>query len=268
MNKNTLKHSTLLVAPLLFGTSSWAATISVNFIGGSANPANANRGGTVVNPLASGDNAGVISVGNWNNAGTANDGGVVNAGSNKAGTIAALTDDSGSLTATSTTWTSNNAWSGVVTETDPDDYLMKGYLDTSNSSTTTVEINNIGFGTYDLYLYVEGGNAAGRIGQYEVFSGSGTGGTLLGTIFRVEDAAFWDGTFDQATGATAGAATTGDYILFEGLTASTITVAATGSGSGTLRAPINGLQINQVPEPSSSTLVGIACMGLLLRRKR
>ncbi len=227
-------------------------TISVNFVGGSSAST-----GTVINTLSSTDLAGAVPVGYWNNAGIANFTPAGGTGTNRSGSINSLVNSVGTSTTASLTWNSNNAWSNPIPENTPDDYLIRGYLDTTNTSTTTVELSNleVGTGGYDLYLYVEGGTSANRVGRYDVYEGSGTQGTLLGRIYRNEDRDHWDGDFDEATGASASSATEGNYLIFSGLSASSITVTATPEGnSGTRRAPLNGLQVlpsSVSPGPSS-----------------
>lgn len=243
-----------------------AAVISVNFVGGSTTPPNANRGGEVVNPLAPADRAGVVLVGNWNNAGTANDVAAVNLGGNKSGSVANLADSTGASTGAGLTWFSNNAWSGVVDEGTPNGRLIKGYLDTDDATTTTVEIAGIPYATYDVVVYVEGSNAEGRIGKYEAIAGTGLGGGVLDTVYRRENADYWDGVFDEATGGSAATATYGDYVVFRGLTSSTLTLAATPAGApaGDVnpRAPLSGFQIVEVPEPTIIVLLAVGS-GLL-----
>ena len=75
--------------------------------------------------------------------------------------------------------------------------------------------------------------------------------------------------YDQVSNAsTAGIGTdSGNYIVFEGLTADTFVVR---TEEFAVRSPINGLQIvaSVVLEPSTVGLLGLGLAGLLTRRRR
>ncbi|MDG2122942.1 MAG: hypothetical protein P8J87_04550, partial [Verrucomicrobiales bacterium] len=120
MSPSSSRRATLLFASLLLAANSQADSIALNFATGR----NAGNGGTV-----SSGTAGVVAQPNWNN-GTGNNGSLGN-----------LIDDSGSATGASATWTSNNTWSiNGSNYSSGNNALMNGYLDTTDSSTTTVTI--------------------------------------------------------------------------------------------------------------------------------
>ena len=64
----------------------------------------------------------------------------------------------------------------------------------------------------------------------------------------------------------------GNYVLFENVSLDTLEIKVTGghldtSNNGTI-ANINGIQIVQVPEPSSAALLGLGGLALILRRRK
>jgi hypothetical protein len=114
--------------------------------------------------------------------------------------------------------------------------MMKGYLDTTDTSATTVTVSGLppGYtsGGYDVYLYADGGNnsASGKQGQYTI------GGTTIALTDR--PAADFNGTFKLANNGT------GNGIVFTKRTdpSFTLTAKANPQEKGG-RAPLNGLQL-------------------------
>jgi hypothetical protein len=93
------------------------------------------------------------------------------------------------------------------------------------------------------------------------------GVTTATTYGKDAKTAGWKGTFVQAFGISAAAATAGNYVRFTRLTGSGFTLTATpvtGMGQG----PINGLQIIALPEPASLVLVGVGLAASLVARRR
>ena len=113
--------------------------------------------------------------------------------------------------------------------------LMKGYLDTSSTSTTSVTVTRLIPRAYDVYVYVDGDNRTyDRPGLYTI-SSTGTSATTIRSI----DAAStnFSGVFKEANNSK------GNYVKFS-ITGSDVTVTATPApGSGTQRAPINAIEI-------------------------
>lgn len=155
------------------------------------------------------------------------------------GSATDLIDSTGAtLAGTAVTWNANNTW--LVSSDEPapgNSSLMAGYLDTSDSSTTTVTVTNIPYSTYMVYVYCDG-DATGRYGTYTARAG----GEEVLTRTQARDQANWPiaaggGEFVQVgeDGAP------GNYILFRGLSGGTLTLTATPNGG--VRAPINGIQI-------------------------
>ncbi|HVT81649.1 MAG TPA: PEP-CTERM sorting domain-containing protein [Phycisphaerae bacterium] len=257
-----------------------AATIGVNFVGGSSPGNVGSLGGGPVNAMASAEVAGVVPQAFWNGAGIANQSDTT---VNRAGTLSALVDSGGAAVPfMQVEWASNNTFSTTLTDSAGNNRLMKGYLDSSGalspytSSTSSVKVSSLpqsyAAGGFDLIVYFDGASTAGiqdRIGQYQLFDGTSNTNTPLGEIFgRDVWGVDFSGTFIQATGASAAAAGAGNYIRFTGLHTTSFTLLATGVAADVPRAPINGFQIVAVPEPSALCAMLASCCVMLIRRRR
>jgi hypothetical protein len=148
----------------------------------------------------------------------------------------ALVDDSGAATNATATWNGNGGWMTDIADQPGNARLMKGYLDTSTTSVTTVTIAGLPSAGYTVYVYIDGDNHQfTRSAAYQI---SGPGITT--TTIMATDAANTDfaGTFTQASG------TSGNYVKFS-ISGGGFTLTATPqTGSNTtLRAPINAIQI-------------------------
>jgi hypothetical protein len=187
-------------------------SISIDFQGGSAS------NGTP-SVMASSENAGVFPAGKWNNAAGAS------------GTASSLVQSNGVVSSASVTWSSNNVWSTSITDAAGNNRMMKGYLDTSASSTTTVTVSglpaSLASGGYSVYVYRDGDNGTStHSGNY----------TIGGTTISATDSANtnFSGTFTQASNSA------GNYVVFAGQTGTSFTLTAKATNA---RAPINGIQI-------------------------
>jgi hypothetical protein len=214
-----------------------AAIISVDWANGSGGV-----GATTVMGL--GETAGVVSASNWNS--------FLIQTSPTTGGASGLLNDAGATTAASLTWSYNNPWSINVTDTAGNNRMMRGYLDSGAATTTMVSFSNIPFALYDVYVYADGDNGV------ELRSGSYTIGatTLINT-----DAANtnFSGTFTQGA----------NYVKFSNLAGASFTLNATPvAGPTSPRAPVNAIQIVEVPEPTHLALGAIGALTLLVRRKR
>jgi hypothetical protein len=195
------------------------------------------------------------------------------------GTAAAgsVLDRSGAaLAGTNVSWTSNNLW--TITDADAADSdaaLMKGYLDTNDTSSTTVSISDLPsqWAEYDVYVYFDGDSNAGRAGNYTIASTNDGSHTA-----SVSDTANWNltaagGTFTRANEnahdlTTNPGFTPGNYLVFPGRHDLSFTLTALGSlaGASPPRAPINAIQLvatRLVPEPASMALLGMGAMLLI-----
>ena len=170
------------------------------------------------------ESAGVVAKTNWNSV----------TGASRV-TPLTLKDETGAATSATITFTSDNAWSTPITDQAGNRRLMKGYLDNGFENPTTVTVAGLPVAAYDIYVYVDGDNAAvTRTGAYQI---SGTGITTA-TINLTDSAnANFNGVFTQGDNSS------GNYVKFS-VNAGGFTLTATpGTSTGSRRAPVNALQI-------------------------
>jgi len=187
--------------------------------------------GTNPGTMSPAERAGVIEQTNWNSA----------AGAARS-TPLALVDGTGATTNATVTWSSNNGYATLITDTAGNARLMKGYLDTSSTSTTSVNVAGLAPGTYDVYVYVDGANSSfQRSGAYTIAGPGITTTTITATDTASIDFA---GTFQRADNSA------GNYVKFT-VPASSFTLTATpgAAATDTRRAPINGIQMIPVASP-------------------
>jgi hypothetical protein len=187
--------------------------ISINFSGN----------GTL---MASSEVAGVVPDSNWNNASTAG------------GSIVNLVDSTGAGSGASVSWSANGVFNTGVSDIAGNDRMMRNYLDTGNSTTTTITVSGLqaNSGGWKIYVYFDGNNSETREGTYTI---SGTG-IVTGSIYGIDSAnTDFSGTFIQASNSV------GNYIMFPIPNVSSFRVTATPVANGATypRAPINGIQI-------------------------
>jgi hypothetical protein len=115
--------------------------------------------------------------------------------------------------------------------------MMRGYIDTLNQTSTTVNVSGLPVSStgYDIYVYTDGDNAtATKTATYQL-SGSG----ITTTSITATDPANtnFNGTFTQAINSA------GNYVKFTSIqaTAFTITAIPNTASNGILRAPFNGI---------------------------
>lgn len=175
------------------------------------------------------ERAGIVPIANWNSA----------AGASRT-TPLTLVDELGAATTAAVTWTANNLWATPILDQPGDVRLMKGYLDTSSTSTTTVTVSGLEPRPYDVYVYVDGDNRAyERTAAYTITADAAA--PVSAHLADLANSNF-SGTF------TAGVNGTGNYVKFRiAASAFTLTAAPTAPASGTRRAPVNAVEI--VPAP-------------------
>lgn len=259
--------SVLLMAPLAQG-----AGISIDFFGGG--------GPGTSTAMGSGDVAGAIPLSNWNSF----------TGATQA-TPQGLNDDTGAATGATVSWASNNTWNAFNDNTAGNARMMMGYIDTNDTSISTVSVANLPASLtsapYAVFVYYDGNNGTeGRVGKYSI-----SGATTGNATFWGQDSGTFSGAFvlgqslldpgllvatpgdiDDEDAAVA-TVPSGNVMVFPGLTGNAFTLSAQASVSmgNTNRASINGLQIvpmSAVPEPASLAAAGVLALGLLRRRRR
>jgi hypothetical protein len=194
-----------------------AATIGVDFVG------------TAASAMAASESAGVVPQTNW----------LAARGAASTAPLA-LKDSSGASTSATMTWVANGTYATAITETAGNARMMKGYLDTSASSTTTIDVTGLAEGAYDIYVYADGANGtAARTGRYTL---SAPGATPVSVTLTDAASANFGGTFTAASGGA------GNYVRFH-LTGTSFTLTAVpiSADTTTWRAPVNAIQI--VPAP-------------------
>jgi autotransporter-associated beta strand protein len=206
-------------------SSSATNTTTVSFLVTSTNAAiSINFSGTGT-AMGSSESAGVVPLTGWNNA----------AGGSG---ILALTDATGAATGASMTWAANGTYATAIANNPGNNRMMMNYLDTGNTTTTTVSVSGLppNSSGWNVYVYCDGNNPETREGAYTI---SGTG--ILTTTINAFDIATVDfgGIFIQADNSA------GNYVLFSIPSVSGFTVSATPIANGATypRAPVNGIQI-------------------------
>lgn len=190
--------------------------------------------------MGAAEQAGVIATANWNSA----------SGASRT-TPLALIDETGAASGATVTWSSNNGWRVPITDAPGNARMMAGYLDTSDTSVTTVTVAGLANAAYDVYVYADGDNAnVAKTAAYRI-SGAGITTTTVNLTDPIDTN--FSGTFTQAAGGS------GNYVKFS-VVASGFTVTATpGASAGNKRAPINALQIvPAAPPPPPSPDYSIA----------
>lgn len=243
-----------------------AATISVNFTDNGSADSTMGLIDVAGAPAASG-----ARVSNWNNV-------TANGASQAAVTLGQ--DSEGNAITTTVAYTGTGAanWRLGHTITNGDDRLWKGYLDTATEM--TISVTDVPYAIYDVIVYFDGENAGDwRVASYAIGAVSAGGedsentswgfGQNVDKVYQLPDPsgnANGNKTWPQPTSNNG----EGNYVILTGITGSSFDLIASagGSASAAKRAPINGFQIVQVPEPSAAALLGLGSLALFLRRRK
>ncbi len=258
MKIRTALATTLLTAVMIssgFLAGARAASIGLNFVDG--------REGSGPETLGAGESTGVVPQVNWNNtdANTAGDGGL--SGGLTTTSIASpiadtLVDNTGVNSGATVSWAGHTTWSAADDPSpNANDRLMSDYLLTENNTgvDATVSFAGLSYSLYDVYVYF-GSNGSGNTGVITLNGGSAV---------AVTDQLFSNGPFVEATGG----GTSGNYVRFGGVSGSNVAIALNAdSGGANFHMGIFGVQIVEIPEPSSVALLGLAAPVLLRRRRR
>lgn len=251
-----------------------AVVVSVNINGFNGNPMAQVTNVTGV--------AGVVPVGNWNNAGAvagtnSNDAGGATTG--RDGTVTGLLDSNGAVTTASYTWAFNNYWgnntSGSLTT--QNNVLFRGYADTdgaggNNSGITTMRVDGLPSSVtangYAVIVYLGGdSNHAGAVRITGTDNAANSSTKFLvqnDNALRAGDLFLESVATTEAAALTAGSA---NFVRLTGFTGSTISLAFNDLSGGRAR-PV-GFQIVgvEVPEPASLSLLAMGGLALLRRRR-
>jgi len=204
------KHLTFFAA-FIVAASTQAATIGVNFLQSPTNHPNQH--------LAADTEAGIYPTTHWNNA-------FDNPTNSVAGTVGSLTNDLGTATTASITWSAGNTWGDAAANADAtagigDAQLDRGYLD-DNAPGVQWTVSSVPYSTYSVILYLCTG---GDGGSYQPFTVNGTAYTAEGRKHNYE-VPMWD---------------PGNIIIVSGLSGD-LTV-STPARAGTVRGSVGGFQI-------------------------
>lgn len=238
-----------LIALVCFGLPPAAEAMPIGFSIGvdfSDRDNTAGGGGGAVAPA---DEIGVIPFPNWTTVSDTT-------------SVSNLQDNSGNPTSLGVTITSSQGFLGQGNDgftTSPHHKMMQDEIFRNSSGTVAFTLTDIpypGYGYYDLYIYVGTDVQLTRGGSVEISESPVTyyykGSNVLNEFVQATE-----------TGSFA-ASGTANYVLYENLTANSLTVTATVFSEQVF---ISGFQIVQyIPEPTSGLLLGLA--GLIGLRRR
>jgi len=249
---------TVIVAPSTANGSSWitvtgasggtrrtanAIVVNVNTTGAGAGGIGVNFVGSNATAMGSTEIAGVIAKSHWNNA----------TGAARLAPMP-LNDESGTASGAAITWKANSTWQTPIVDQPGNSRLMKGYLDTTSTSTSSLSVSGLVPRPYDVYVYVDGDNGSySRTGAYTI-SGNG----IASTTVNVTDASGinFSSAFTQAAGSA------GNYVKFRvDAGAFSLTASPGSASSATRRAPINAVQIVPVTATAQPATISIDFVG-------
>ena len=241
-----------------------ASTISINIAGGNANSPSAGGGGG--QGIVTGA-AGLGQLSNWNNAiGSSN----VGAGL----TVSDLVDSSGSATAASFSWVTNNTWSTSSADgAGGDQDMLSGYIDNFHANGS---INVAGLGSaftnfgYNVLVYYQTDNS-GMTAGFTVADNAGNTDTRFGHQVAVNNWPLAGGTdgYIISTETANNTLFSANVVQLSGFSGSDFTMTGDGGAVGSARARPSGIQIvANIPEPSSTLLVLLGSVGLVFSRRR
>lgn len=192
--------------------------------------------------------AGAVPQGNWNNIDLPRGNGLA------PGSASSIIDDSGvTIAGLSMSYDADAAYVNGAAGSGGDVTLGYGGMESQTGSYGTgnqVSLTGVPYAQYDLYLYVNGWTS-GRTGK-ALLNGGGEK-----TFQTLQD---FPGTHVESTSD----AVAGSYIVWGGVTGDPTIQFANGNNN----IMVGGLQIVQVPEPVAASLVGLAGLALMARRRQ
>ncbi len=189
--------------------------------------------------------AGVVHVGSWNEYYGA--------------TLLSLRDDSGAATAVSFSTAQNASGSdngGAAIAGDPgSNAMLDGHFYVIPGETFgDIIFSNIEYASYDLYVYY---NSQALTNNYQTFKIEQTNMTKIGS----ELTSTQDTGFVESNGSN-----DANYVVFHGLSLSTITLSANADLGG--YAYVNGLQLVEIPEPTTLGLLLAGVVFVTTKRRK
>lgn len=146
-----------------------------------------------------------------------------------------------------------------------DPELMTGHSYLGGTGNLDLIVSTIPYSEYDVYVYYSAYDQLTYTQDFQVRNASDTA-SLAGPIRAVDPVGGFTGTYTQVV--SSGDA--GNYVRFEGLTASDIIIRSNGVSSTDTQpySYVSGVQIVAVPEAAALSVVGVIGLGLLARRRR
>src|SRR5262249_27043309 len=146
----------------------------------------------------------------------------------------ALKDQNGAATTATVVWSSFASRRTSIADVAGNARMMRGYIDTSATSTTTVSVSGLPAATYAIYVYADSDNPNdARTASYAI-SGSGVAPASIKLI----DAA----SVNFSTTFTEAGNSNGNYVRFVAM-GTAFTITATPVAGSTKRAPINAIEV-------------------------
>jgi hypothetical protein len=230
--------------------ASRADSIGINFTG--------NYAANVIDATTS---AGVVVQTNWNNLG------------GSSGTSGALNNNLGAATTTTLSYSASNVNQFQPNTAAGDEQLNNGYIKLDGTNPITLNLNNISYNTYDIYVYnLAGTNLAGTGTQLKTTLGSisyySTSPNARSAGYIDENAAT-PYTYTQATSTSQASSTAGaNYVRFTGLsgTSQSINVSSLNYSNFSLSSAVGGIQVVNTtiatPEPSTYAMMALGLVAL------
>jgi hypothetical protein len=257
-----MKKLTAMVVVMVVAAASQAAVISVNFAPESTG-ADYYGDTASAGQMAPADVAGVVPASNWTNA----------LGLDP--TASSLVDDSGVATTMGIALDGDGSAGWMMGE---DSYTSPSSADAQmmyavraiggDEDQIDIQLTDIPYSVYDLYVYV------GRYNGWTNASGDTGQTTVAGTTYHYYRSDPQSGEMGDLPGAHLQATSTdpndptagATYVLFEDLTGSEQTINMFDDNSDELG--IAGIQVVEIPEPATMSLLAMGGLALIRRRRR